>query len=191
MDPAGLSARDLFTRQLDLIKLAFNSSTVLMGDFNLDYNKRFDVNYQRENLFELFENKLGDLNLLQLVNFDTWSHLVGLVLRSSLLDHIYVNNINLVKLISHIKPCFGDHELIIAHCCIIKPQQKITQRRDWQHYSKEKLVEMLSYVDWENNCNNVQDTWNDFENKLVDIVDSLVPISDFEVITLLLNLAPQ
>ena len=92
MDPAGLSARDLFTRQLDLIKLAFNSNTVLMGDFNLDYNKRFDVNYQRENLFELFENKLGDLNLLQLVNFDTWSRLVGVVLRSSLLDHIYVNN---------------------------------------------------------------------------------------------------
>ena len=58
----------------------------------------------------------------------------------------------------------------MAHCCIIKPQQKITQRRDWQHYSKEKLVEMLSYIDWENNCNNVQETWNDFENKLVNIV---------------------
>ena len=49
---------------------------------------------------------------------------------------------------------------------------------------------MLSYVDWENNCNNVQDTWNDFENKLVNIVDSLVPISDFKGNNLALKPCP-
>ena len=34
---------------------------------------------------------------MQLVPFDTWSHMVGQVLKSSLLDHIYVDNVKLIK----------------------------------------------------------------------------------------------
>ena len=166
-----LSEKDQFEKQLDLIKLSFNNDTILMGDLNLDYNKRFDVNYQRENLFGLFENKLGELNLLQLVNFDTWSRLVGLTLRSSLLDHIYVSSVDLVSNITHEKPCFGDHDLVMAHCYIIKPQPKVTLRRDWRLYSKDGLCEKLGLVDWSNNANNVQEAWNDLENKLVNVVD--------------------
>ena len=75
-NPNGLTARELFTRQLDMIKSAFNHHMVLIGDLNLDYNKRFDVNYRRGSLFDLFQNKLGELNLLQLVNFNTWSRMV-------------------------------------------------------------------------------------------------------------------
>ena len=48
------------------VSLVFQTKETI-GDLNLDYNKRFDANYQRENLFELFESKLGELNLLQLV----------------------------------------------------------------------------------------------------------------------------
>ena len=125
-----MSERDLFSNQLDVVKSSFNFDTVLLGDLNLDYNKRFDVNYTRESLFELFDSKLGELNLLQLVKFDTWSRQVGLVLRSSLLDHVYVNNVGLIKNITHSKSCFGDHELIIVQCCITRPLPKITQRRD-------------------------------------------------------------
>ena len=66
------------SNQLDVIKSAFIPDTVLIGDLNLDYNKRFDVSYSREGLFEMFDAKLGELNLLQLVKFDTWSRLVGL-----------------------------------------------------------------------------------------------------------------
>ena len=64
----GLSERDFFSNQLDLVRSACNHDSVLIGDLNLDYNKRFDVNYSRENLFELFDNKLGELNLIQIVN---------------------------------------------------------------------------------------------------------------------------
>ena len=91
-----------------------------MGDYNLDYAKRHDVNYDRKNCFELFEEKLGDLNLIQMVKFVTWSRLVGLVLRSSILDHIYVNGVNLIRNVNHERPCFGDHELIMAQFCIDK-----------------------------------------------------------------------
>ena len=64
-NPVTCSERDLFTRQLNLIKSAFNNNSDLIGDLNIDYNKRFDVNYQREGLFELFEEKLGELDLIQ------------------------------------------------------------------------------------------------------------------------------
>ena len=66
-NPNGEPAKDLFIRQLDLIHAAFNDSTVIMGDFNLDYTKRHNVNYDRKNYFELFETKLNDLNLIVLL----------------------------------------------------------------------------------------------------------------------------
>ena len=171
--------RDLFERQLTVIKHAFTSDSILLGDLNLDYNKRFDVNYQRRYLFDLFEEKLGGLNLLQLVSFDTWSRLVGLALRSSLLDHIYVKNVDIIRDIIHDKPCFGDHELIVAHCRIVRPEKKMLHRRDWRSYTKVRLCENLGLVDWSNNATTVQDAWNDLETKLIAVVDTLAPISVF------------
>ena len=93
-NPRDDTAIGLFNRQLEIVKNIFNNDSVLIGDLNLDYNKKFNVNYQRKNYFELFDELLGTLNLIQLVNFETWSRMVGLVLRSSNLDHIYVNNIH-------------------------------------------------------------------------------------------------
>ena len=60
------TAMNFFVKQLNLIKIAFSSDTILVGDFNLDYNKKFDVNYCNANLFVKFEEHLGDLNLLQI-----------------------------------------------------------------------------------------------------------------------------
>ena len=82
-----------FLKQLNLIKTAFTNGCVILGDFNLDYKMRHDINYPRANYFNLFDDVLGDLNLMQLVDFPTWSRLVGLSWRTSVLDHIYVNNI--------------------------------------------------------------------------------------------------
>ena len=62
---------------------------IVVGDFNLDYKKKYDVNYCNANLIEIFDEKLEDLNLIQLVKFDTWSRIVGLECRSSVLDHIW------------------------------------------------------------------------------------------------------
>ena len=101
------------------------------------------------------------------------------MLRSSLFDHIYVKNVELIQNFSHVKPCFGDHELIMAYCNIVRPEPKMTQRRDWRHYSKETLNEKLCLVDWSNNACTVQEAWDDLECKIVTVVDSLVPISEF------------
>ena len=127
-----------------------------MGDFKLDHSKINDVNYANKHLFNLWDSKFDDLSMLQLVDFATWSWLVGDVLRSSILDHIYVNQIDLVKNVEHVTPLFGDHELIMAEVCITKPAPKITFRRDWRQYSKEKLVAKLAGVNWDSTAVDVQ-----------------------------------
>ena len=93
-----VTAKDLFIRQCNLIKSAFVADTIVMGDFNLEYCKKHEVNYSNSNLFVLFDEILDDLNLIQLANFVTWSRMTGTFLRSSTLDHIYVNNIELVTI---------------------------------------------------------------------------------------------
>ena len=47
------------------------NDTVVLGDFNLDYNKRNDVSYANADLFEIFDERLDDLNLFQLIKFNT------------------------------------------------------------------------------------------------------------------------
>ena len=76
-NPPGLTAKDLFIRQCRLVRVAFNSGTIFLGDFNLDYRKKHDVNYSNANLFAVLDEGFDDLNLLQLVNFSTWSSIVG------------------------------------------------------------------------------------------------------------------
>ena len=66
---------------------------MVLGDFNLDYSKINDVNYCHAGRFDDF-NEILDVNdnLVQLVNFPTWSRMVGMSYRSSILDHIYVED---------------------------------------------------------------------------------------------------
>ena len=62
------TAKDLFLKQLNLIKTASTNGCVILDDFNLDYKMRHDINYPRANYFNLFDDVLGDLNLMQLVD---------------------------------------------------------------------------------------------------------------------------
>ena len=61
--------------------------TIIQGDFNLEYLKKYDVNYAHKHMFADFENEMSNFNLVQLVRFATWCRMVGLDLRSSILDH--------------------------------------------------------------------------------------------------------
>ena len=117
-----------------------------MGDLNLDYKKKHDINYKQASFFDLFEEILGDLHLLQLGNFATWSRVVGLNMRSSILDHIYVGNVKLLKNVTKLKPIFGDHLLIMAQLCTGRTEQKIYVKRDWRLYNKTKLVNCIDIL---------------------------------------------
>ena len=90
-NPQGIvTPREMFKYQLSLIKNAMIPKTVVLGDFNLDYGKLYDDNYACKHMFDDFENELSDFDLIQMVVFETWSRMVGPVLRSSTLNHICV-----------------------------------------------------------------------------------------------------
>ena len=77
-----VNPRTKFNYQLDLIKNALTPNTILLGDFNLDNNKRFCSDYAFKKFFEDMNNALGEYDLIQLVEFNTWSRLVGNVLKN-------------------------------------------------------------------------------------------------------------
>ena len=72
--------------------------------------------------------------------------------------------------------CFGDHYLLIftlkTKCVSINEELK----RNWRSYSKALLCNKLSLVDFDVSINNVQECWNDFENKLMAVVDEITPL---------------
>ena len=64
-----VNARAKFRYQLELIKNAMTSKCVIVGDFNMEYAKIFDDNYNNKNLFQDFDDILSSFNLIQLVKF--------------------------------------------------------------------------------------------------------------------------
>ena len=179
-NPHEVSPATSFLNQLNVCGDSFNKNTVLIGDFNLNENKKHDVNYPHAGLYDMLDEKLGHLNVVQLVTFDTWSRMVGTRFQSSLLDHIYVVRPDIVQNITHKRPCFGDHELVMATIDGRKMSQTSTLRRDWRKYSKELLQDKLKSVNWLNEETTVQGIWNNFEEKLIKTVDEIVPLVEFE-----------
>ena len=53
-------------------------------------------------------------------------------------------------------------------------------RRDWRKYSQEVLLSELALVDWTLDFKNVQNVWDDFESKLVKVVDKIVPLTELK-----------
>ena len=52
-------------------------------------------------------------------------------------------------------------------------------RWDRRKYSEEVLLGELALIEWTTNVNNVQNMWDEFESKLVKIVDKIMPLTDF------------
>ena len=91
---AGESQQTKFRYQLSIIRKAIekNVKFMILGDFNLDYSHRNNVNYRYDNMFNDFDDVFDNLNLIQMVEFKTWSRVVNNVLRESIIDHIYVTD---------------------------------------------------------------------------------------------------
>ena len=184
----GRSAKEMFNYQLDLIKLAYTNSAIIVGDFNLDFAKRHDPNYPRRALFEDFETKLGHFNLVQIINFPTWSRLIGNNLKSSTLDHIYLKDPTLINEVTSMQPIFGDHLMITFNLPLVKPKIEATFKRDWRKYNSINLNLILSHEKWEISEDNVQNCWNDFENILIKIIDKLAPMTEFNIFQIISSL---
>ena len=150
-----------------------------MGDFNLDTSKQFNANYAHKDLFTDFENELGGQNLIQMVKFKTWSRVVNNVLKESTLDHVYVKDPTLILAINSVEPPFGDHKLIYFDIDHKNSEPERLLKRDYRLYSKDLLCNELAKENWSFDIEPVQEYWNVFENKLINIIDKIIPIASF------------
>ena len=81
--------------------------------------------------------------MIQIVKFPTWSRIVGLTEKKSVLDHVYVTDPSVISELEHIKPCFGDHELLTMKFNAQPFEQLTYWRRDWRKYIEKCLVTLL------------------------------------------------
>ena len=52
-----------------MISLAMTNETLIMGDFNIDFNKRYALDYVHRHLFEDLDVALSNFGLEQLIDF--------------------------------------------------------------------------------------------------------------------------
>ena len=88
-------------------------------------------------------------------------------------------------------PLAWDQYILNSHITVFSPtkvfhgnsasqiHRKITWKRDWRNYLKEKLCNSPSKFVWNFVLYNVQDCWNMFKSKLISCVDELVPLKEF------------
>ena len=172
-----------FINQLRIINHAIsdspNKTHIVMGDFNLDYNKIYKNSYPFAHLFNHLLTTFDPLGLQQLVNFETWSRFVNGEKRLSVIDHIYTDHPELHSNITSTLTDIGDHKLISCEILASKTPKKVVMKRDWRNYSKDKLILKLQCCSFSTNINCVQESWNRFENVLINVVDDIVPLVPF------------
>ena len=162
--------KEEFADQLKVIRefIGNERASLLIGDLNLDYNKKGLLSYNHHAMFTQLEEMQNDLNLSQLVKFNTWRRIVNGELRTSLLDHVYENVHGLVDNITEISTSISDHTPLLIDLAIkINHQVETKIMRNWSTYSKERLLNLLSEKDWNINCYNVQDFNNELEQKIM------------------------
>ena len=112
--PNGITPDALFKGQLDLIKAALCSNCIVMGDFNLDVGMSNRNDYDRKIPLTLLNEFALNNDLIQVINFKTWTRTIKGTKKESTLDHVYVNNLASVINVHSICPTFGDHLLIMV-----------------------------------------------------------------------------
>ena len=170
-----VTQKDFFANQLQCITNANCKNLIISGDMNLDDSKRNDIGYHNKNLFDLLLEAFEPLNLIQLTTFYTWSRMINNVLKNSILDHVYTNNVTLIKNILPKDPIGGDHLIVTFEIEETKAIGTFEFKRNWKLYSKDKLIKKLLDVKWDNEIICVQSFWNSFEHNLVSVIDDLVP----------------
>ena len=85
--------------QMSIIKsfAAVQRDVIITGDLNLDYNKRAEPGYHLRALYDMWMSLEDDCQLVQCVDFATWSRTCQGQLKQSILDHVLTNNISLIE----------------------------------------------------------------------------------------------
>ena len=100
------SEMTFFCNQITKLDELITTSTIILGDFNLDLNKEYSGNYPKKAYLTMMKNVLGHHGLAQLVTEDTWSRTVNGIKLSSRIDHMYTTMKNRITKQFTRKLCF-------------------------------------------------------------------------------------
>ena len=64
-----VTPRDKFKQQLETIRLAMTHETIIVGDFNINFNKKYSIDNIHWHLFEDFDVALSNFGLEQLIEY--------------------------------------------------------------------------------------------------------------------------
>ena len=178
-----ISTVERFKTQVQIIKetiLKFpKHQSIITGDFNLNYSLVNNSHYNYKNYFDILNETVSCCNLTQIVKFPTWSRTINNITKESILDHIYINDITKFVNVTGIVTEIGDHKLITCSLNTTIPPIKPIYKRCWKNYENSSLLEELSLCRFEMDIEDVQQLWNNMENKIVTIVDKVAPITEF------------
>ncbi len=148
-----------------------------MGDINFDYNKRTDVSYHLRKLYDKWLNLEEASQLVQLVDFTTWTRTCQGQLKQSTLDQVLTNNHSLIDSVEEGNAATSDHVPVIITLTVCKEKAEPANiwARDWKNYSPELLQERLAGVDWNINCTGVQDYNDEMEQKIMTVLEDIIP----------------
>ena len=154
-----------------------HSRNIILGDFNLDYNKRNDPSYHHRILFNRMIEFEDQNDLLQTVKFNTWTRSNNNLIQQSLLDHVYASDIGLIGQVTEGCATTSDHcpVMITLNQRTNDTTGKKIWSRDWSKYNKEELQSRLSKINWKIKCTRVTDFNDELEQKIISVVDNMVP----------------
>ena len=83
---------EFFSAQLEVVRNALTKNCFVMGDFNLDVRMEHRDDYVYKIPLSHLTEFANTNNLVQLVDFNTWSRAINRIKKESLLDHVYVED---------------------------------------------------------------------------------------------------
>jgi hypothetical protein len=167
--------------QLEFIETNFaqDVGTIIIGDTNLDWNKRHNTGYAHYKALQTWLEHLNSLGFRQTIKEPTWSRTVKGDLKTSILDHIYVTNIEsfIVKVEDLL---ISDHQAIEISLPDKKTHQKIKATpafmRCWKRYTPENLCASLAGKDFGRlEGLDVDDHCFDLNQMLMAALDTIAP----------------
>ena len=118
---------------------------------------------------------------MQMIDFPTRQRVINNATKTSVLDHVYVQDPTTTCKVYAIASLIDDRTFMIFDARNIFEPTKVTIRGSWKTYSKQSLLDELAVINFSIETGDVQSTYNNFENFLLHIIDklaSLVPFSN-------------
>ena len=127
-----------------------SEETYLLGDINLDWNKKGDGKYRNSKMLKKLEVELSELGWVQMVKENTHYNNSNGIISESLIDHVWTNSpVHVLKCGQEVKQA-SDHQLVWFERSAKSLVEKVkkTEKRVMKNFRVEDLEELCKQQDW-------------------------------------------